>query len=128
MVFVLNPLFLSCCKIVKREAGKFERACGLNALASVKWVPWFLVTKKLHLDLIDIHSAPENIHSAMQASMLLYYLLKERKHIPKQLLRPSSNFYYAAIVMMPIEIPKPVYARRRNWLPLLSNTVSISLC
>ena len=88
----------------------------------------FSVTIKLNLDYIGMYSAPENIHSAMQVSMLLYYLLKERKHIPKQLLRPSSNFYYAAIVMMPIEIPKPVYARRRNWLPLLSDTISISLC
>ena len=41
MVVVLNPLFSSCCKIGKREAGKFERARGLNALASVNRVPWF---------------------------------------------------------------------------------------
>ena len=39
MVVVLNPLFLSCCKIGKREVGKFERAHGLNALASVNRVP-----------------------------------------------------------------------------------------
>ena len=39
MVVVLNPLFSSCCKIGKREAGKFERARGLKALASVLRVP-----------------------------------------------------------------------------------------
>ena len=39
MVVVLNPLFLSCCKIGKREAGKFERAHGINALALVNRVP-----------------------------------------------------------------------------------------
>ena len=39
MAVVLNPVFSSCCKIGKREEGKFERACVLNALASVLWVP-----------------------------------------------------------------------------------------
>ena len=39
MVDVLNPLFLCCRKIGKREAGKFERAHGLNDLASVNRVP-----------------------------------------------------------------------------------------
>ena len=40
MVVVLNHILLSCCKIGKREAGKFERVRGLNALASVNRVPW----------------------------------------------------------------------------------------
>ena len=38
MVVVLNPLFSSCCKLGTRGAGKFERACGLKALASDKWI------------------------------------------------------------------------------------------
>ena len=40
MVVVLNPLFSSCCKLGTRGAGKFERACGLKALASDKLIGW----------------------------------------------------------------------------------------
>ena len=48
MVVVLNPLFSSCCKIGKREAGKFERARGLKALASVLWDSWVQVNKAVN--------------------------------------------------------------------------------
>ena len=47
MVVVLNPLFLSCCKIGKIEAGKFERARSLNALASVNRIPCEKKPKKM---------------------------------------------------------------------------------
>ena len=33
MAVVLNPLFSSCCKIGKREAGKFERAAQPQRLS-----------------------------------------------------------------------------------------------
>ena len=43
------PLFLSCCKIGKREAGKFERARGFNALASVNLVSCQIQMKRNQL-------------------------------------------------------------------------------
>ena len=49
MVVVLNPLFSSCCKIGKREAGKFEHARGLNALASVLWVPCYILVLRVKI-------------------------------------------------------------------------------
>ena len=61
MVVVLNPLFSSCCKIGKREAGKFERARGLKALASVLWDSW---SRQPILAAIRMFGCPEYIRNA----------------------------------------------------------------